>query len=153
VRFIIQFPQTDRDRVKPAALLLCLLLIVTLLLTAVSPAVLAETTDQSLQEAEKRQSELNSRIAALEKETDQLANTRSQITGKLSWLNSRSSEQRALYQQKTLQLTEALKEMSAANQAWLDAGATLADRQEQYQKRMQSMFEHRTRSWFEIFIE
>lgn len=58
-----------------------------------------------------------------------------------------------LYEEKSQQLTEALREMANANQAYIDAGETLEQKQEQYEQRMQTMFAHREKSWFEIFIE
>lgn len=149
----ISHQKRKNRNLRQVALAIVLLLIVSLVLTVTSPAVSAETSDQALEDAKKRQDELDSQIANLEKETNTLANSKKEISGKLSWLNSRSNEQKALYEEKTGQLTEALKEMAAANQAYIDAGTTLVDKQAQYQSRLQNMFAHRSKSYFQIFIE
>lgn len=146
--------KTNRHTImKRASLILAVLMIVSLMLTVTSPAILAETTDQSLNEAQKRQEALASQIANLEKETNQLANAKNQVSGQLAWLNNRSAEQKALYQEKAEQLTAALKEMSAANQAYIDACDSLVNKQNQYQLRLQNMFSHRQKSYFQIFVE
>jgi murein DD-endopeptidase MepM/ murein hydrolase activator NlpD len=135
------------------ALTITMLMIVSLFPIFISPAAFAETTDQTLLEVQKRQEGLIAQIATLQKETDQLAASKIQVNSKLTWINGRSNEQKLLYQEKTLELTEALKEMAAANQAFIDASTTLTDKQNQYKKRLQSMFAHRQKSYFEIFIE
>jgi len=115
--------------------------------------VSAETIDQTLKNTQSKQVEIASQLAIIEKNITQLASSKNQISGKLAWLNSRSTEQKAMYQEKSQQLVEALKMMAASNQAYIDAESSLADKQEKYKIRLQTMFARRQKSYFQLFIE
>jgi murein DD-endopeptidase MepM/ murein hydrolase activator NlpD len=138
---------------KPKLVCFSLLLFTFLICSFSNPAVLASSTDITLQEVKKNQDDLNSRIASLDREKNQLSSRRKKIEGKLSWLNDRSIEQKQLYEEKSQQLEEALKALSEANLEYINAEEKFLQNQEQFQKRMQSMFAYQPKSWLEMLLE
>lgn len=147
---------TNRSTIKIrfAAFVLCLVMAMGLMLdfTAITP-VYAESTSAQLDQARQNQTALADKLARLEQESAQLADSKNKISGQLNWLNDRSEEQRRQYAEKSAQLAAAYSEMAAANQAYIDACDNLAAKQVQYRSRLQTMFSHRQKSYLQIFIE
>ncbi|NLC84974.1 MAG: peptidoglycan DD-metalloendopeptidase family protein [Ruminococcaceae bacterium] len=140
--------------VRFAAFVLCLIMAMGLMLdfTAITP-VYAQSTASQLDQARQSQTTLADKLAQLEQESAQLANSKNKVSGHLNWLNNRSEEQRRQYAEKSAQLAAAYAEMAAANQAYIDACDNLANKQVQYRSRLQTMFSHRQKSYLQIFIE
>lgn len=114
----------------------------------------AETsTEQALDEARQTQSALEAQMAEVSAERRQLESEMDELTGQLSWLNQRSEEQRQLYLEKTAQLEAAITQMEQAYRDYADAQENLIRKQEQYVDRMRTMFDHRNRSLFELFLQ
>jgi len=130
-----------------------LLIITSSVWTFSNTSVMATSIDTFLQEAKKNQDDLAKRITSLEREKEQLSSSRTKIEGKLSWLNDRSIEQKQLYEEKSQQLEEALRVLSEANLAYINAEEKFSQTQKQYQKRMQNMFAYQPKSWLEILLE
>ncbi len=117
------------------------------------PPVSASTASRQLEEAKEKQAELNKQKEALAEQNEQLEGNVDELTGQLSWLNERSDEQKALYQEKMLQLEAAIAEMEQAYLDYLQAEENLAGKQEQYAERIQVMFAYQQKSLLEIFLE
>ncbi|MDD3197628.1 MAG: hypothetical protein PHI69_05160, partial [Eubacteriales bacterium] len=137
--------------IKIAAVLLLLAFIG----AAVAPAVWvsAATTSQELNQALDKQEEIAKKMDELENKHEQLAQSKDQLSGDLAWLNQRSEEQKQLYEEKSAQLQAALEEMDNAISAYAEAEQVLADKKEQYNQRMQIMYEHKNKSLFSVFLE
>lgn len=116
-------------------------------------SVNAASTSQELAKALDKQEEIAMKMQDLEGKQDQLSQSKTQLSGDLAWLNQRSDEQKALYEEKSAQLTAALKEMDDAITAFADSEQVLADKKQQYNKRMQIMYEHKNKSMFSVFLE
>lgn len=116
--------------------------------------VKAETsTEQALSEARQAQAALEAQMAEVGAERRQLESELGELSGQLSWLNQRSEEQKQLYRDKTAQLEAAIAQMEQAYRAYADAQEELISKQEQYVDRMRTMFDHRNRSLFELFLQ
>jgi murein DD-endopeptidase MepM/ murein hydrolase activator NlpD len=139
----------QKNIIRPLGILLVIALI---LAVAVAPPVAASTSD-SLAAAKEKQDALDQKIDQLQAETAKLNKSLDKLDGQLAWLNSRSAEQKKLYQQKTEQLQAAVQEMADAYAAYAAAIENLQNKQQQYVQRMQTMFDHKERSLFEVFIE
>lgn len=115
--------------------------------------IFAASTKQELNAAISKQEEISEQMARLEEQQEQLAESKQQLSGELDWLNQRSEEQKKLYEEKTLQLQAALQAMDDAISAYTEAEDVLEQKTEQYNKRLQVMYDHKNKSLFAVFLE
>ncbi len=122
---------------------------------APSPAARASSDDtaRQIEEAIQAQASNQAMLDAISAEADRLAGAVNQFTGDLAWLNSRSSEEVALYEKLVAEKEAALKEVDIAYSAYLAAEDTLSKKDAEYRERLQVMFEYREKSVLEIFLE
>lgn len=134
-----------------ALAMMCLML--ALLPIIIPTQVAAETTREALAAAKEEQKKLKKQQDNLTYEIRQLTKEADSLSGDLAWLNERSEEQRALYLKKTQQLEAAISEMEQAYDAYILAEQDLSDKEAQYVKRLQTMFDHQKKSVLQIFLE
>ena len=134
-----------------ALAMLCLML--ALLPIIIPTQVAAETTREALAAAKEEQKKLKKQQDNLTYEIRQLTKEADALSGDLAWLNERSEEQRALYLKKTQQLEAAIAEMEQAYDDYIQAEQDLSDKEAQYVKRLQTMFDHQKKSVLQIFLE
>ena len=115
--------------------------------------VQAETTREALAAAKEEQKKLKKQQDNVTYEIRQLSKEAEVLSGDLAWLNERSDEQRALYLEKSLQLEAAISEMEQAYADYIQSEQDLSDKEAQYIKRMQTMFDHQKKSVLQIFLE
>lgn len=135
-------------------LLLVWLCFALMLLPVLLPVqVQAETTREALAAAKEEQKKLKKQQDNVTYEIRQLSKEAESLSGDLAWLNERSDEQRALYLEKSLQLEAAISEMEQAYADYIQSEQDLSDKEAQYIKRMQTMFDHQKKSVLQIFLE
>ena len=135
-------------------LLLVWLCFALMLLPVLLPVqVQAETTREALAAAKEEQKKLKKQQDNVTYEIRQLSKEAEALSGDLAWLNERSDEQRALYLEKSLQLEAAISEMEQAYADYIQSEQDLSDKEAQYIKRMQTMFDHQKKSVLQIFLE
>jgi murein DD-endopeptidase MepM/ murein hydrolase activator NlpD len=124
-------------------------------LLAIQPAGLAQaaTTKQQLDAAVAAQASLGKKLAQIEKQRQALNQEKIALSGDLSWLQTRSKEQQALYEDKSAQLQAALEELNNAYKAYFKAEERLNDKRTQYVSRMKVMYDHHQRSMLELFLQ
>lgn len=119
----------------------------------ISTPAQAQSIDASLNEAKARQAALDEKLESIESELNKLSTSKVETDTKLAWLENRSAEQKALYEEKLKQLSIAVQEDAAANQDFLDAMELLSTKQFEYQKRLQAMSSYNQKSYLQLFIE
>lgn len=146
-------PITDlRKFLRLTLLLLAVIITLSVILPAATDVWALTSSEQALSEAKSQQSELEAEKARLARQNAQLNKEVNKLSGQLEWLNQRTAEQRALFTEKSQQLEAAITDMEAAFSAYIKSEEVLAEKQEQYAKRVRVMFEHKKQSILEIFL-
>lgn len=111
-----------------------------------------EVGASTLSSLAEQQEKVEQKIAALKKEKQALKNQSSKLQGELSWLNSKTSEEKAKYESLVDEMNAAYQEMEDALAEAAAAEKTVTEKQAQYKKRLQVMFENRNKSTMEMLF-
>jgi len=110
-------------------------------------------TAATISDLNAKQNEIEKQMAALKKEQEALKNQSSKLAGDLSWLNSRTIEERAKYQALVDEKNSAYIEMQNSLSESKKADEDAAAKQVQYTKRLQIMFENRNKGTLEMLFD
>lgn len=101
----------------------------------------------------KEQARIEKQIASLKAEKNALNAKNQKLQGELSWLNSRTADERKQYEKLVDELNDAYKEMEASLAKAKLAEDNVKTKQEQYKKRLQTMFENRNKGTLEMLFD
>ena len=126
-----------------------------LLSSAAVPAAASTYDDlqNALKQAQANQANIEQELADIAAQKTQLQQQNKTLQGTLSWLNSRSADERAKYETLIGELQAALQDLNDALTAFEQAQKNLEGKQAQYKERLRVMFETRTRSTLEILLD
>jgi len=100
-----------------------------------------------------KQEEIDKQLEEIKKEKEALKNKSKELVGTLSWLNSKTAEQRAKYQELVEEKNNAFTEMENSLAEAKSAEEDVVKKQEQYRKRLQAMFENRNKGTLEMLFD
>lgn len=133
--------------------LLAILLIVLTLSIGFAPLTgRAEAASSKVKQAQSKLKGIQDELAAIQKDRGKLANRKKKLTGELAYLESRSEEQRKVYDEALEQKEFALQSMVMCQQGYANALQNFEDKTLQYEQRIARMYKWNQKSVFEMMV-
>lgn len=153
-----------RKYLKPAAAVLCLLLVLifgTAIKSIRSTAAEADmavvkidnVTKKDIEDAKKKRDETKKKVKSAAQKIYELKNKKKQVNYELIALNDANDEQRAQYAEIAASLQAALEARVKALDDYIKAEENLEKRTEEFQNRVSVMFQYQNKSMFEVLLE
>lgn len=146
----------NNRRNKTGKIFLVAMILITFAVSILKPvSILPDTSVEaaSITSLNEKQQNIEKQLAAIKKEKEALKNQSKELEGELSWLNSRTTEERAKYQALVDEKNNAFVEMENALDEAKKAEEDANAKQLQYKKRLQVMFENRNKGTLEMLFD
>ncbi len=143
----------NRTLKRVSTRLLALFLIVLTLSVGFAPlATSAEAASSKTKQAQSKLKSIQDQLASIKGNRQKLANRKKKLSGELAYLESRSEEQRKVYDEALEQKELALEAMLMYQQGYADALQDFEEKTLQYEQRIARMYEWNQKSVFEMLI-